>query len=459
MGDLPDSSSPPGLVPTTVSGTPASDQECEIGRYGLRFQTQRKLASGGMASIVHAFDPLLCRHVAMKVLHPSLVQQAGELDAFLREARVTAQLEHPNIVPVYDFARGERDDWACFAMKLVQGQSLGDMLAELGDARVSPERLPGFLELLLKVCDAVAYAHSRRIIHLDLKPHNIMVGGFGQVYVMDWGIAVRCTLGESGRLAPSDRHGSLRGTLSYMAPEQLENDLAKVDERADVYGLGSIIYELLTGHPPFTTTGTNDLERLRSHRVCDPSELVDSSLSLPSGLVQVAMRALARDPDERYASVLAMRAELEHLVRGGGWFPVRRFEPGAYIVREGEPANEAFLLIEGQCDVFRQSGASALHLRCRARRSASRPSSRAARVRRRFAPRRPSPSWWSPARRSHASSAASARSAASCGRWPSASRKWTTSASPCVLGSRSSRRASSCASDVRGSSADWRVWC
>ena len=253
MSDTDDlGSKEPQLAPTTVTGDAAKVHDLEeVERYGLRFQTQRKIASGGMASILHAYDPVLGRHVAVKLLHASLVQQRGEVEAFLREARVTAQLEHPNIVPVYDMASGSDSEWACFAMKLVQGKSLAEHLRELGDRRLGPSELPALLDVLLKVCDALSYAHSRRILHLDLKPHNIMIGSHGQVYVMDWGIAVRCGVGPDGRLAPSDRHASVRGTLAYMAPEQLDPELPEVDERADVYGVGAIIYELLSGRPPF----------------------------------------------------------------------------------------------------------------------------------------------------------------------------------------------------------------
>lgn len=355
----------PELAPTSVSGTVrVFDDDCELERYGLRFQTQRKLATGGMASVVHAFDPLLGRHIAVKLLHSSLVQQAGEIDAFLREARVTAQLEHPNIVPVYDLASGASSDWACFAMKLVQGESLADHLAELGDARLAPNELTRLLEVLLKVCDAIDYAHSRRVLHLDLKPQNIMVGSHGQVYVVDWGIAVRCSVSVDGRLAPIDRHASMRGTLAYMAPEQLDNELSGVDERADVYGLGAILYEVLTGKPPFPATGErDDIARLREHVVVDAS-VAAAPLHVPSRLARIVARALAKRPEDRYANVAELRAELESLARGHGWFELRSFAPGEFIVREGEVAHEAFVLMDGACDVLKQSGASFLHLRC-----------------------------------------------------------------------------------------------
>lgn len=350
------------LVPTAVAGSHHPEARDELERLGLRFQTQRRLGRGGMASVLHAYDPVLGRHVAIKLLHGSLVRQPGELDAFVREARLTAQLEHPNIVPVYEIAVGPESDWACFAMKLVDGVSLGKKLAELRERRLEARVLSSLLELMLKVCDAVSYAHSRRVLHLDLKPDNVMIGSHGQVYVMDWGIAVRCTQAEDGRLVPQDRHGSVRGTLAYMAPEQLDRELAEVDQRADVYGLGAILYELLSGRAPFVPQGDGeDHARLQAHVVEDP--LARGMPGLPPGLVQVAMRALAREPAQRYANVSELRAELERLRRGGGWFPMRTFAPGSVIIREGEPGSEAYLLVQGECEVEKASGGRRERLR------------------------------------------------------------------------------------------------
>jgi serine/threonine protein kinase len=366
------------LVATTVSsdrdatcsmgdlgtGARAAGDEVQLESYGLRYQTQHQLARGGMASVVHAYDPVLGRHVAVKLLNPALVRQRGELEAFVREARVTAQLDHPNIVPVYELASGPTGDFACFAMKLVEGESLAERFMRLGDRRLSPAELPGLLDVLLKICDGVSYAHSRGVLHLDLKPQNVMIGGWGQVYVMDWGIAVRCRRGADGLLHPIEQHESVRGTFAYMAPEQLERELRGVDQRADVYGLGAIIYQLLTGHPPFEVRGDDDtdVQRLREHVVSDPLAGPERQ-GIPPGLARVAMRALAPEPDQRFSSIDELRSELELLVRGGGWFNARRFAPGELIVSEGDPAEEGYILVEGECDVFKQSGDESLHLR------------------------------------------------------------------------------------------------
>jgi CRP-like cAMP-binding protein len=343
-------SAPPGAAPTELPG--------------LRFQPQGLVAQGGMASIVHAYDPLLERHLALKTLLPNLSGQPVELESFLREARVTAQLDHPNIVPVYDLVTDSEGEHACFAMKLVQGHSLAQRLRALGDRRLSPQDLPGLIDVLIKVCDAVAFAHSRRVLHLDLKPDNVMMGSHGQVYVMDWGIAVRCERDESsGRLRPSAAQRTVRGTLAYMPCEQLETGLLSVDERSDVYALGAMLYELLTGRPPFEPRGgAEDLERLRQHVIPDPLDL-PALEAPPAALCRTAMRALARDPEQRHASVVELKAELEEFVRSGGWLGARRCEPGEVLMREGEEAGEAYILLEGECDVFQQTGSAQTHLR------------------------------------------------------------------------------------------------
>jgi CRP-like cAMP-binding protein len=342
-------SAPPGVSPTEFPG--------------LRFQAQGVVAQGGMASIVHAYDPLLERHLALKMLLPTLSGQPVELESFLREARVTAQLDHPNIVPVYDLV-ADSEARACFAMKLVQGQSLAQRLRALGEQRLTPEYLPGLIDVLIKVCDAVAFAHSRRVLHLDLKPDNLMIGSHGQVYVMDWGIAVRCERDEStGRLRPSAAQRTVRGTLAYMPLEQLETGLLNVDERSDIYALGAILYELLTGRPPFEPRGgAEDLARLRQHIIADPLDLPVAEAP-PAALCRTAMRALARDPEQRHASVGELKAELEEFVRSGGWLGARRCEPGEVLMREGEEAGEAYILLEGECDVYKQTGGGQTHLR------------------------------------------------------------------------------------------------
>jgi eukaryotic-like serine/threonine-protein kinase len=326
-----------------------------------RFESRGTVAKGGMGSIIDVYDHRMQRQVAMKVLHSDLVHRQGELEIFVREAQITGQLDHPNIVPVHDMGKDAEPPW--FAMKLVQGHSLAERFRRLGPGKLPGLEIEAFLKVMIKVCDAVAFAHSRGVLHLDLKPHNIMVGSHGQVYVMDWGIAVRCERGEDGRLHPTDVKKGLRGTLAYMAPEQARRGLGGVDERADVYGLGAVLYEFLTGRPPFEPRGVlEDVVRVAQNVILDPLES-PTLRQPPPGLAAIATRALALDPDDRYPDVPTLQAELEALMRGGGWFRERQFSAGATIVAEGEPGETAYILTRGSCDVFKRSGERSVHLR------------------------------------------------------------------------------------------------
>jgi serine/threonine protein kinase len=337
-----------------AAGSPA-DAERE------RFEARGTVAKGGMGSIIDVYDHRMERQVAMKVLHSDLVHRQGELEIFVREAQITGQLDHPNIVPVHDMGQDANPPW--FAMKLVQGDSLAERFRRLGPGKLPGIEIEAFIKVMIKVCDAVAFAHSRGVLHLDLKPHNIMVGSHGQVYVMDWGIAVRCERGDDGHLHPVDAKKGLRGTLAYMAPEQARRGLVGVDERSDVYGLGAVLYEFLTGRPPFEPRGVlEDVVRVAENVVLDPLES-PTLRQPPPGLAAIATRALSLKPDDRYPDVTTMQAELEALMRGGGWFRERQFSAGDTIVREGDPGETAYILTHGSCDVFKRSGERSVHLR------------------------------------------------------------------------------------------------
>jgi len=235
-----------------------------------RYRFEGFLARGGMGEVWRGRDTLLAREVALKVLRQPVFGDGGARARFEEEARHVSQMGHPSIVPVYDL--GELPDGRpFFVMKLIHGQTLAELLA----ARATPaEELPRWVEVFEQVCAAVAFAHARDLIHRDLKPSNVMLGEFGEVLVMDWGIAKTLASGPQplpqsptpASMSPSVERattyaggpetlrGQATGTPAFMAPEQARGEVSRVGKSSDVFGLGGILCVILTGQPPYTQT-------------------------------------------------------------------------------------------------------------------------------------------------------------------------------------------------------------
>ncbi|MDB4928110.1 MAG: hypothetical protein JWM10_594 [Myxococcaceae bacterium] len=331
------------------------------------------VARGGMGSVRRALDRLLGRHVAVKLLHDSISDRPDLVRRFVLEAQITGALEHPNIVPVHLLGQGS-DGLPCFSMKLVEGRTLR---AEILDAAGLPwpsGRLDQLVQVLLKVCDAVAFAHSRGVVHCDIKPENIMVGEFGQVYLMDWGVARVVEPKAFGRddvQSPeelerpdgSPTRAHLYGTPAYMAPEQAIGLHDAIDERTDVYLLGAVLYEMLTGkapHPGDTLMAV--VWQAASGVVVPPRDRVPH-LELPEGLCRTAMKALASKPNDRYQSVTDFRNDLDFHLRGMDRFPREKFAPGTRLITEGERGTSAYIIVSGRCEVFREVDGRRITLR------------------------------------------------------------------------------------------------
>lgn len=247
---------------------------------GTRYRLVAHIADGGMGSVWRVTDTELGRDVALKVL--SFEDSSGETAQRLqREARILAQLEHPNVVPIYD-AGTLADGRPYYCMRLVDGPTLADAVA-------AGPSLQQCLATFQRICDAVAFAHSRGVVHRDLKPGNIMTGAFGEVFVLDWGIAR--VLPRSNEPAPEawrTHQGTVAGTPSFVAPEQLSGNAAEAGERADIYALGRIL-----------------------------SFLVERSAQRKSKrLDAIAAKAASLAPKERYASARELSAEIERFLEG-----------------------------------------------------------------------------------------------------------------------------------------------
>jgi WD40 repeat protein len=290
---------------------------------GGRYDTQGEIGHGGMGVVLAAHDVVLRRDLAIKML-PDDEQVPDELVArFFAEAHIQGQLQHPNICPIHDLGVDEQGR-PFIAMKRVKGRSLDEVLAEVaraeaqGQAHDYPQvRL---LDVFLRVCDAVAFAHARGILHRDLKPENVMMGEFGEVLVMDWGVAkVMNRLERQGHPLPcapvGTQYGSAVGTPGYMPPEQEAGDLDHIDERADVFGLGGILYAILTCKAPRPMDG--------GYVIVPPSRRAPER-HVPLDLEAATMKALAYTPGARYASVAELRSEVAVFL-GGGLLKVGRY--------------------------------------------------------------------------------------------------------------------------------------
>jgi hypothetical protein len=249
------------------------------------------IGEGGVGVVYAARQASINRVVAVKMLRPGR-EGESQRGAFLAEAVVTGDLDHPNIVPVHDLG-GNQTGALFYSMKRVGGTPWSRAM--------SSKSLPENLEILLKVCDAVAFAHSRNVVHRDLKPENVMLGDFGEVLVMDWGIALASSLSiRSGRDASSS---SMGGTPAYMAPEMATGPIEKIGPHSDVYLLGGILFEILTGKTPHVGKSVMDCLLAAAENLLQPTDATGE-------LLQTAYRAMATDPAERFESVRAFQADI-----------------------------------------------------------------------------------------------------------------------------------------------------
>jgi hypothetical protein len=315
-----------------------------------------ELGRGGMGRIHPATDRNLVRHVAMKRLDKELAREPFYRDGFIAEAQMTGQLEHPNIVPVHELAVAP-NGVPYFTMKLVQGVSLDKWLRDAQRPLGSTARIEEGLEILSKVCDAVAYAHHRGVVHRDLKPENVMVAGFGQVYLMDWGLArLTRTRPASGSGAQMEAPGPC-GTPDYMAPEQARGNPSEMDERSDVFGLGAILYELVSGKVPYgKIRGAEAILKAARLGAVVPIDNAIAGIGVSKALRTIIARATAPDPKDRYQTVLELQNDVRSFLRGGLHLPRRAFAPGETIIREGDAGDAAYLIVSGRCRAYRTVG-------------------------------------------------------------------------------------------------------
>jgi serine/threonine-protein kinase len=349
LGDADVQQSLATLPPAGLSspGSTTAYQPEGRGRYTLT----RLHATGGIGQVWLARDPALGRDVALKELRPERNAHPTARARFLEEACITGQLEHPGIVPVHELVCSAEGQ-PFYTMRLVRGRTLAEGIKEYHRTRQANQAGPLELRTLLgkfvAVCNAVAYAHSRGVLHRDLKPANVVLGDFGEVVVLDWGLARllgQQERGEVTRLLPVSLEagsrdetiqGQVVGTPAYMAPEQAEGRLDLLGPATDVYGLGAVLYEILSGQPPFGGSSDEVLRRVAREEPARPRLHVPA---VPAALEAVCLKALAKTPADRYPSAGLLAQEIEHWladepvkawrepwrVRAGRW--VRQHQP------------------------------------------------------------------------------------------------------------------------------------
>ncbi|MEO0649907.1 MAG: serine/threonine-protein kinase, partial [Planctomycetota bacterium] len=357
----------------TLSASKVLDDLMTRGVAHNRYRVRDELARGGMGAVLEAWDQDLRRRVAMKVMlspraeprsDDSVSRRERTIGRFLEEAQVTGQLEHPSIVPVYELSL-DADGRLFFTMPLVRGRDFEQVIQAVraGEDGWTEQKA---LRLLLRVCEAMAYAHDKGVVHRDLKPANLMTGNYGEVYVMDWGVAridrasnvgqntaprkdetlhrvqsVRSDESDQGDSTLSTLDGEVVGTPSYMAPEQARGELERVDARADVYSIGAILYQLISGVRPYAPPGSRRtvLEVLDLVRESAPEPLVELAPDGNPELIAIASKAMERESKDRYATMAELADDLGRHLDG---FVVSAYEKGRRaVVRKWVRRNRA----------------------------------------------------------------------------------------------------------------------
>ena len=320
-----------------------------------RYEIFEELARGGSGRVLVVFDRHIGRKVAMKELLSDVVRPFSDADdpqvsttrnRFLREAKLTGRLEHPAIVPVYEIGRHPNGTFY-YTMRLIKGTTLLKAIKKCGSIE---ERLE-YLHHFYNVCNAVAYSHSKGVINRDLKPSNVMIGEFGETVVLDWGLA---KIKDSDEMIFVQREdfgvgktvvGQAIGTPSYMSPEQAEGRIGEIDETSDIYSLGAILYQILTGRPPFSGRTTDEI--IRKVMTEKAESAVKREKNAPPELAAIAEKALSKDKKSRYASVGEMIEDLTSYMSGRkvGVYRYSLFESLKFIAMRHKAAFLSTLII------------------------------------------------------------------------------------------------------------------
>src|SRR3989339_138258 len=314
-----------------VTSCPVTPIPKKIGPYKIL----KKIASGGMGEVFVAQDPFCKRTLALKKIRGDRIHLEGQKERFLKEVKIAAQLSHPSIIPIYQIHQTEEEIY--YTMPLLEGQTLKEILRttliqEKKGIALHPigSSIPSLMRIFLNICQAVAYSHSKGILHRDLKPENIIIGKYGEVMILDWGLAdfaENCKNEAPLEQESLDnehpeltRPGKIAGTLSYLPPERILG--VKASYSSDIYALGVILYQLLTLRLPFRHTTVKQYKKQMKH-----SFLIDAAekapyRDIPPQLSKIAQKSLAYPFEKRYSNVQEILKDLNNYIEGHAeWSP------------------------------------------------------------------------------------------------------------------------------------------
>lgn len=331
------------------------------------YQVLDSIGKGGMGEVFLAYDTTCGRRLALKQIRPDLLQHKQLHNRFLKEARITSQLTHPAIIPIYAIHGGT--DLAYYTMPYVEGETLKQLMRKARQnerkgikAEQAAESIPALIRIFLSICQAVAYAHTKNVLHRDLKPENIIVGQYGQIVILDWGLAKLIKVGgdeelEIEEVSHPHHHlthiGKVVGTVAYMSPERAMGKPATF--QTDIYSLGVILYQLLTLKHPFHRESLKKFRQtMHLEKILEPSEVAPYR-DVPKSLSRVVMKCLAPSPEYRYQSVDELIHDLENYIEGRSeWFQIAELD----INNKSDWEFQENVLIAEHMALSHESGAS-----------------------------------------------------------------------------------------------------
>jgi serine/threonine-protein kinase len=336
-----------------------------------RYIIQKELGRGAMGIVHFVEDQDLKRITAMKVITPQFIEMEKRFTSFITEARLTAQLEHPNIVPIHHIGIEEGTGLPFYTMKLVEGEPLQKIIEKLEEedpAYIKKFNRNELLNIFRSVCYAVSYAHSRGVIHRDIKPENIMVGHFGEVLMMDWGLAKQLNSMDSSSLDISNflqdqrgelfhvmqtMDGTIKGSPAYISPEQAFGDVEAIDTKTDIFLLGSTLYHIFTHYPPYS--GDSIMEVVEKAEKCNfpPPRERNPKCHIPIVLERIILKALAPIKANRYHTVDELIEDIDAFISGSRVSARKMFSVGDKLITAGEMTTESYIIYSGKVEVSR----------------------------------------------------------------------------------------------------------